>query len=306
MSLTIAQVYSVRFGAKLPLPKSVQDNIAKLRITPVAYKPFRPPPKHGSFRPRHEHHAKQSVPENWREKSLSTYVSILKDNEDPDYFEVLSILNKICASNLNELSKNVIEILNKRDQEFRLRVTTLLFDKAISQHLFAGVLADCAFQLNTVFPEVCEDFATQAKMFTKLYDINITLTYPISTEPEFADKVIHWMKQKDKRRGYAKFITQLFVRNIITEDIIVTSIKDVINEMVVTAKQIKNEQTEENTTQYVDFLFESSKVLPSSASSLKNTIKTALIEFLEIPRVELPNLCMRSRFRVEDTLKCVQ
>jgi len=306
MSLTIAQVYSVRFGVKLPLPKSVQDNIARLRITPVAYKPFRPPPKHGSFRPRHEHNIKQTVSDNWREKSLSNYVSILKDKGDPDYFEVFSILNKICASNLNELSNHVIEILHKRDQEFRLRVTTLLFDKAISEHLFAGVLADCAFKLNNEFSEVSVDFATQAKMFTKLYDINTTLTYPISTEPDFADKVVHWMKQKEKRRGYAKFLTQLFVRNLIAEDIIVASIKDVINEMIVTSKQTKSEQTEENTTQYVDFLFESSKVLPSSAVELKNTIKSALDEFLAIPRVELPNLCMRSRFRLEDTLKCVQ
>jgi hypothetical protein len=306
MSLTIAQVYSVRFGVKLPLPKSVQDNIARLRITPVAYKPFRPPPKHGSFRPKHDHHMKPAVNENWREKSLSNYVSILKDKGDPDYFEVFSILNKICGSNLNELSKHMIEILHKRDQEFRLRVTTLLFDKAISEHLFAGVLADCAFKLNNEFSEVSVDFATQAKMFTKLYDINTTLTYPISTEPDFADKVVHWMKQKEKRRGYAKFLTQLFVRNLITEDIIVASIKDVINEMIVTAKQTRSEQTEENTTQYVDFLFESSKVLPSSAVELKNTIKSALDEFLAIPRVELPNLCMRSRFRLEDTLKCVQ
>jgi hypothetical protein len=306
MSLTIAQVYSVRFGVKLPLPKSVQDNIARLRITPVAYKPFRSPPKHGSFRPRHEHHTRQPVSDNWREKSLSNYVSILKDKGDPDYFEVFSILNKVCASNLNELSKQVIEILHKRDQEFRLRVTTLLFDKAISEHLFAGVLADCAVKLNDEFSEVSEDFVIQAKMFTKLYDINTTLTYPVSTEPDFADKVVYWMKQKEKRRGYAKFLTHLFVRNLITEDIIVTSIQDVINEMVITAKQAKNEQTEENTTQYVDFLFESSKVLPSSAVELKNTIKTALIDFLAIPRPELPNLCMRSRFRLDDTLKCVQ
>jgi hypothetical protein len=114
------------------------------------------------------------------------------------------------------------------------------------------------------------------------------------------------MKQKDKRRGYAKFLTQLFVRNLVPEDVIVTSIKDVIIEMDTTAKQVKNEQTEENTTQYVDFLFESSKVLPASATELKKTIKIALVEFLAIPRPEVPNLCMRSRFRLEDTLKCVQ
>jgi hypothetical protein len=301
MSLTVAQIYSARFGFKLPLPRSVQDNIAKLRITPATYKPFRPP-KHNSYRPRFE--TKQA--DNWREKALSTYVSRLKDKGDPDYFEIFAILNKISASNLKSLSDQAIEITRKRDQDFRLRVSALLFDKAISDHLFAGVLADCAAHLNVTFPEIAEDFSIQAKMFTKLYDINTTLTYPVSNDPDFADKVVQWMTQKNKRRGYAKFLTQLFVRNLVSEDILVTSIKDVIVEMIGTAKQEKHEQTEENTTQYVDFLFESSKVLPVSAKELKNTIKMALVEFLAIPRSELPNLCMRSRFRLEDTLKCVQ
>jgi len=306
MSLTITQVYSARFGAKLPLPKSVQDNIAKLRITPVAYKPFRPPPKHSAFRPRYESQPKTVSSENWREKSLATYVSKLTDKGDADYHAMFSILNKISASSMQKLSVEGLDILRKRDQEFRLRVTSLIFDKAITEHMFAGVLADFAVILNKEFPEISEDFTMQAKMFTKLYDINVTLTYPQLMEPDYEDKVVRWMKQKDKRRGYAKFLTQLFVRDLISEDVITGSIQDVILEMSATARQPKSEQTEENTTQYVDFLFESSKVLPSTAKGLKLAISTALVDLLKVPRPELPSLCMRSRFRMEDTLKCVQ
>jgi hypothetical protein len=305
MSLTITQVYSARFGVKLPLPKSVQDNIARLRITPVTYKPFRPPPKHNGFRPRYEPQSKTVSSENWREKSLEAYVSKLTDKGDPDYHLIFSILNKISPSTLQKLSEEGVEILRKRDQEFRLRVTSLIFDKAISEDMFAGILADFAVILNKEFPEIAEDFTTQAKMFTKLYDINLTLTYPLLTEVNYEDKVIKWMKQKNKRRGYAKFLTQLFVRDLISEDVITSSIQDVIIEMSATAKQVKTEQTEENTTQYVDFLFESSKVLPSSAKNLKQTIRTSLLELLKLSRSDLPSLCMRSRFRVEDTLKCV-
>jgi len=303
MSLTVIQVYSVRSGARLPLPKSVQDNIARLRITPVAYKPFRPPPKHNSYRPRYE--PKSSAPENWREKSLVAYVSKLTDKGDADYFNMFGIMNKLCAANLDKLALEGLEILRKRDQEFRLRVTSLIFDKAISEHMFAGVLADCAVVFNKEFPEISEDFTMQAKMFTKLYDINTTLTYPQVMEPDYDDKVIKWMKQKEKRRGYAKFLTHLFVRSLITEDVMTSSVKDVVSEMSSTAKQPRSDQTEENTTQYVDFLFESAKVLPPSAKILKETIKTGLVELLGLPRPELPSLCMRSRFRMEDTLKCV-
>jgi hypothetical protein len=306
MSLTVSQIYSVRFGTKLALPRGVQDNIAKLRITPVTYKPFRPPLKHGgNYRQKHE---SIKIPEmgNWREQSLRAYVSKIKDKDDKDYSEVFGILNKLTAKNMIQLSDETIEILKKRDQEFRLRVTTLLFDKAITESVFAGIFGDFAVRLNEVFPEIAEDFLAQANMFGTLYDSNTTLTYPQSIEIDFDDKVISWMKQKQKRRGYAKFLTQLFVRNMIPEDIILKTVQDVINELKSIASQPKSEQIEENTTQYVDFLFETAKVLPSSANELKLLIKTELSEILKIPRPELPGLCMRSRFRIEDTLKCVQ
>jgi hypothetical protein len=303
MSLTVSQVYSVRFGTKLPLPKVVQDNIAKLRIVPTLYKAFRPVPKHGNTRQKYE---KPEGVENWREKSLAEYVSKIKDKGDPDYHEIFAILNKVGPSNIQKLGSETIEILRKHNQEFRLRVSTLLFDKAINEVMFASVLADFAVLLNSEFPEIAEDFNMQAKMFTKLYDVNDTLTFPQSSEPEFENKVILWMKQKQRRRGFAKFLTQLFVRNLINEEIMKNAIGDVVAEMISTAKQPKTEQTEENTTQYVDFLFESSKLLPSSSHNLKSLISSTLSECLTIPRTELPSLCMRSRFRMEDTLKCVQ
>jgi hypothetical protein len=160
--------------------------------------------------------------------------------------------------------------------------------------------------LQKEFSEVAEDLSTQAKMFTKLYDNNVTLTYPQASEADFDNKVIMWMKQKQTRRGYAKFLTQLFVRNLINEDIMTGSLKDVIQELILIAKQPKSEQTEENVTQYVDFLFESSKVLPATSTVLKQLIQKAIQEILEIPRPELSSLSMRSRFRLEDVLKCVQ
>jgi hypothetical protein len=81
---------------------------------------------------------------------------------------------------------------------------------------------------------------------------------------------------------------------------------NVIDELKDTAKQSRTEQTEENVTQFVDFLFESSKVLPATAKALREIVRIGLASVLEIPRPELPSLCMRSRFRIEDTIKCVQ
>lgn len=300
MNLTVAQIYSVRFGAKLPLPRIVQDNIAKLRITAAAYKPTR-----SHHKPQHKSHAKNSL-ENWRLKSIVSFVSRIRDNEDPDYHEVFTSLNKISGSNLDKCSAEINEIIAKRDQEFRLRVSALLFNKAISESMFANVMADCAVKLNSVHTEIKDDLILQANMFPTLYDINTTLTFPSASDPEYEDKVVQWMKQKDKRRGYAKFLTQLYIRDLITEVIMLNSLEQVITEMKLISKQPKSEATEENITQFVDFLYESSKLLVTKTGPVKDLIRTSLTEILAIPKSELPSLGMRSRFRLEDAIKCVQ
>jgi hypothetical protein len=295
--LTVAQVYGVRFAEKLSLPKIVQDNIAKLRITPVAFKPYRPPVK-APYR------AKPA--ENWRENALVEAVRRVKERDDPEYDEVFGSLNKIAPRTLDKMSEKVVQNIKKRDDIFRLRVTTLLFDMAISQSGYAILMADCAKKLVSDIPDIREDLLVQTKMFPKLYNMTETLTYPSSEEAGFADKVVEWMKLKDKRRGYAKFVTQLFVRELVGEQTVGECMTHVSADLTGMAKQPKTEQSEENTTQYVDFLFETAKILPSSAKDLRSLMNTFIQSVLDIPRPDLPSLNMRSRFKLEDALKCVQ
>jgi len=299
MSLTAELVYSVRFGPKLPLPKVVQDNIAGLRITPVPFKPpYRAPQK---FYPK-----KPVQPDNWRENALADSVRRVKERDDPEYSDVFGALNKVSTRTLEKLSDQVITNIEKRDELFRLRVTTLLFDLAITQSGYANLMADCAKKLVHKIPEIKEDLVVQTHMFPKLYSMTDTVVYPSISDAGFADKVIEWMKMKDKRRGYAKFITQLFIRDLVDETIVSDCLTNVISDLATTTKQEKTEQSEENTTQYVDFMFETAKVLPSSAASLRTLLKTSIKALLDIPRPDLPSLSMRSRFKLEDTLKCVQ
>jgi len=297
MSLTVAQVYGVRFAEKLSLPKIVQDNIAKLRITPVAFKPYRPPA-------RAPYRAKPA--ENWRENALVEAVRRVKERDDPEYDEVFGSLNKIAPRTLDKMSEKVITNIKKRDDIFRLRVTTLLFDMAISQSGYAILMADCAKKLVSEIPDIREDLLAQTEMFPKLYNMTETLTYPSSEEAGYADKVVEWMKLKDKRRGYAKFVTQLFVRELVEEKTVGECLTHVSSDLTGMAKQPKSDQSEENTTQYVDFLFETAKILPDTAKDLRMLMKTFIESVLSIPRSELPSLNMRSRFKIEDALKCVQ
>lgn len=301
MSLTSEQVYGVRFGPKLPLPKIVQDNIASLRITPVPFKPpFRPAPKGGY------NQKKPAQPDNWRENILVETVRRVKERDDPEYSEVFGSLNKISVKTLDKLSEKIIQNIQKRDEVFRLRVTTLLFDVAISQSSYAVLMADCAKKLAAEIPDIKSDLLVQTEMFPKLYNMTETLTYPQSDEIGYSEKVIEWMKLKDKRRGYAKFVTQLFVRELVSEKMVGECMTHVSADLAVMAKQSKEEQNEENVTQYIDFLFETAKILPATAAGLRALMQGIIQSILEIPRAELPSLNMRSRFKLEDTLKCVQ
>jgi hypothetical protein len=299
MSLTAELVYSVRFGPKLPLPKVVQDNIAGLRITPVPFKPpYRAPQKFYNQKKPHQ-------PDNWRENALADSVRRVKERDDPEYSDVFGALNKVSTRTLDKLSEQIIVNIEKRDELFRLRVTTLLFDLAITQSGYANLMADCAGKLVAKIPEIKEDLVVQTQMFPKLYSMTDTIVYPSISDTSFADKVVEWMKMKDKRRGYAKFITQLFIRNLVDESIVVDCLTNVASDLATTAKHEKTEQSEENTTQYVDFMFETAKILPSSSALLRSLLKSSIKSVLEVPRPELPSLSMRSRFKLEDALKCV-
>lgn len=299
MSLTVVDVYNVRFGPKLPLPKSVQDNIGRLRITPVAYKPVRNFVRNSG--PRHRTPA--TVVDNWREKALVDMVRRVREREDPEYSDIFSIFNKLALSNLDKLSHDAIELIQKRDEQFRLRVTTLLFDKAITQSAFSTVMAECAYRLNTVIPEISEDLQIQISMFPKLYDLSDTVTFPDASEEGFEDKVVTWMKQKDKRRGYAKFMMELFVKELIPETMVRSAFEQVVKELNQLAKYPSTERTTENTTQFVEFLFECSK---TAKGTLKDYLKEEVQTLLKVPRAELPSVNMRCRFKLEDALKLLE
>lgn len=301
MSLSVAQIYSVRFSPKLSLPKVIQDNIAKLRIAPATYRPARLVQKQQNYRPR-----VIAEPENWREKKLAEYVRRIKENDDPDYGQILGIFNKLTSTTLSKLTDDILTIIQKRDEQFRLRASALLFDKAIVQHAFSNIMADCAKKLIEKIPDIRDDIQVQIAMFPMLYDLEKTLVFPLSTEENYAEKIIQVFKQKDKRRGYAKFVTQLYVREIVPEETIYKSLVNVVDDLQELSRKERTQLTEENVTHFADFLFETAKALPAKAATLRTLIRDSTTTILAFPKTELPSLSMRSRFKLEDTKKCVQ
>lgn len=299
-ALTAAFVYSARFAPKLMLPKVIFDNIQKLRTVPAAYRPNRPPP-----RPRFRR-AQSDTTGNWREKVLVDFIRRVREVEDADYDKILEIFNKVAPTNVKVLVLEANAILKKRDEQFRLRVTTLLFDKAISQSFYASVMADMARELNVSIPAVADDLETHVAMFHTLYDMTVTALYPSVDEEGFADKLIVWAKQKDKRRGFARFLTHLYVRELVPTEALHSAIGSVLSDLSETVRAEKSEHTEENVTQFADFLFETAKLLPKTEVELRGLLTTKIKDILKISRSDAKSLNMRSRFKLEDTVKCVQ
>jgi hypothetical protein len=219
---------------------------------------------------------------------------------------MFGIFNKIAAQTMDKLSAEAIEIVKSRDEQFRLRVTTLLFDKAIKGSAYAGVMADLAKRMNDEIPDVSDDLEIHVQMFGTLYDMSGTLTFPKVDEPEFENKVVAWAKQKDVRRGYARFLTHLYSRELVSGQALQESMQKVIQDLNDTLVQQKSEQSEENVTQFADFLFEIAKLLMPTAIELRGLILSSVETILKRPRPELPSLNMRSRFKLEDAAKCVQ
>jgi phosphoribosyl-ATP pyrophosphohydrolase len=290
-----ALIYSVRFLPKLGLPQVILDNISKLRTVPAAYRPNRP--------------VKQkfiSKIENWRLTVLVDFVRKVRETDDPQYDQIFMILNKISSKTMDELSAEALSIVKERDEQFRLRVTTLIFDKAIKGSAYAGLMSDIAQKMAVEIPEVAEDLETHALMFTTLYDMSETLVFPKLGDADFEGKVILWSRQKDVRRGYARFLTHLFSRGLVSGKALQESMQKVIEDLRNTVIETKTEQSEENVTQFADFLYEIAKLLNPTAVELRGLILSELTKLLARPRPELPSLNMRSRFKLEDTVKCVK
>jgi hypothetical protein len=272
-------VYAFRNGPKLELPKSVADAIASFRRTAMPFKSF--------YRSR-----VKPQTDNWRKQALVDCIRKVREREDPEYSELFAIFNKIAKANLAKLTTDAVALIKARDAEFRLRASTLLFDKAITNHAFASVMADCALQMSKEIPEIVDDLGAQVSLFDTLYNMTETIAYS-------DQNVVAWTSQKEKRKGYAKFVTELNVRSLVSDESVQRGIEDVLSELKTLLQHVKTAQTEENIHQCVMFLYETLKIIPTS-NPCRTFMKTAIQEILAS---KPPTLGMKTRFKMEDALK---
>ena len=283
--MDIDTIYSARSLPRPELSQMILDTISKLKIS---FKPpFRRPPQQ-----RRRHDKEEAT--NWRENALIDVVRKVREKDDADYDAVGAIINKVSKQNYAKLTAELMEILAKRDAMFRLRVTTLLFDRGVRQNFYAPIMADVYAEILKMFPDASDDLATQIQMFDKLYDTGNVTVLPASSDSGFNEAVIAWTKQKEMKRGFAVYLAELYTRNLVSQTTMLGIVRVVLEDLRVSVKTPKTSAVEEHVDALARFLFAVAKKVP---------IRKSVADILSVPRPECPSLNMKSRFCLEDAAK---
>lgn len=281
---TVTNIYSNRAALTRPLPAEVATLLARLAT---------------SFRPAFRRPIRREAPpvrdDNWRTNVLVEVARKVRDKDDPDYDEINAFINKVSKQTYEKLVTAIKTKLAARDAMFRLRITTLLFDRGIKQNFYAPILADVYNDIVKCYEDARQDLAVQIGMFDKLYDTSAVIVVPPSSDPSFNDVIIAWTKQKETKRGFAVYTAELFTRGLLPPGIMESMIHQVVDDIKESMRLPKTPQGEEHVDHLVRFL--------AAIAPKVKLVKELVSGVLTVPKAETPCLCMKSRFKLEDCMK---
>lgn len=303
--LTPSLVHSLRETNLLALPKSVQNVIASLQLAPVMQgfvkKPkFNAPYKNNRPAPPV---ARSESSDNWRDVAATQVRRRMNEVDDIDYAEVCAMLNKISKMNYDKLSAQIIEILKKREADgvFRLRVVTLIFSKGTEDAMFAPVFGKLAVDLKNLYLEVIGDLKSVCNIDTwhALY-AEETVVLPGADHPDFDDIAIKWTKQKNRRRGYSRFMIELYLLDLIEANVVNSAVNTTLDDLKESIQSVRTPMMEEYVNQLCTFVYDTSKLL--KGKPITKHIKVLIAEIVANVK-NYTCLPMRSKFKLEDTAK---
>ena len=281
--MDVSSIYALRPSVKQPLPDSVVEIFSKLRT---------------SFRPVFRRPQRREPPvevANWRQNVLVETLRKVREKDDPDYDEINAAINKLSKPTYSKLAEMIKSKISARDPMFRLRVTTLLFDRGIRQNFYASLLADLYSDIVKAQEDARHDLATQVDMFDSLYDTSAVTIVPSSSDAGFGDALIAWTKQKETKRGFAVYTAELYSRGLIPEETMSVFVKTIVDDLRDSITQKRSPPTEEHVDHLVRFL--------AAVAPKVKEVKELVSGILTIPRAETPSLCMKSRFKLEDVAR---
>jgi hypothetical protein len=298
--MTPCELYALRTTNLLPIPAAVMDTIASMQLVPVAQVYSKKPTGY----------KKPFIASNsWRTETIAMLKKTeFKSGDDPEFDTIRGIMNKIAASTVGKGTAEILEIIKKRDQVFRLRVVALMFDRGVSMPFFSKLIANVFDILFKDLPALKDDlqFSCSAEAFDKMFDQGATLVCPSSEQPDYDNKLCEFMKMKELRRGFAMFVTELHIRGLVDEEVIAHSVKAASDDMASLVSKPDDKTIIENVDQMVTLLFETCKVIATRYGKehmIVKLIQQKARDIIAMPKTTTPCLGMRSRFKLEDTIK---
>jgi hypothetical protein len=303
LQLTPQDMYAFRTMTLLSVPKTVMDVIGSMQLAPVSQTYVK---KTGNFK---KIGAKADRDPAWRRAAfLQLKVTEFK-KDDPDYEACVSIVNKVAMSTIGDQTAIIRSIVEKRDEMFRIRVVNLLFNQGVSMPFFSKMMANMFELLHSGVPAIKEDLHENCsvEVFEKMFNLDETVVFPSVDDPKFDDLVVAWNKKKELRRGFGLFTTELHLRGLVDEPVILSAINTTLSdldEMIATPALDKH--IAESADQLVTFLFDASKALVGRFGKthlIHQTISKRAKEIYATPKTATPCLGMRSRFKLDDLSK---
>lgn len=291
-------LYAFRTTKHLPIPGPVLDIIAAMQLAPVAPVYIK--------KPNYKKFAQNRKPSDleWRSNIITELKATIREKDDPDYEAIISIVNKVVSSKLKDMTKTIIETINKRDQTFRMRVVNFIFDRGVSMPFYAKLLADMFTILCEALPVIHEDLQLYCTIdtFVKMFDQSKTIAFPdleTLSKSEFEDQLCIWNKQKELRRGFGVFVAELHARGLITEELLHEAVNIVTSDLEENIRKPKNDLVSESVSQAITFLSEMHKLFGKDTTFISDKAKV----ILAIPKTETTCMGMRSRFMLEDCVR---
>lgn len=301
--MTPTDIYALRTTNLLPVPPNVLDIIMSMQLAPVAQV------YHKKTTFKKAPHAACDRASTWRSDVMISMKKLEFKHDDPDYNTIVGITNKVSAASLSSSANSIIDIMKlHKDDEFRLRIVTLMFDRGVSMPFYAKLMANMFELIYAKIPEIREDlqFSCSLESFHRMFEHADTVTCPDFEDPEYDEKLCKWAKKREIRRGFGMFATELHVRGLIDEEVIVGAIKVASDELEDIVRKHSDKLLSETVDQLVTLLYDTCKILITQFGKEHPTVKMIVDHskrICAIPRSETQCMGMRSRFKLEDILK---
>lgn len=160
-------------------------------------------------------------------RSRFTNSDIVKDNSPREtmLLQIQFAINKLTEDNYDHLKRLLVNFLKLGQNEYLTRCMGIIFNSALTEPKHGALFAKLLFEMSQEFVFLQSEINLKYEEFISTIFKNIEPAYDTDTLDESNKKLIN----KDKRKNYSKFITELLKFNVIEDTYFLEIIKQIID-----------------------------------------------------------------------------